>query len=69
MDIVENQEEAPERTVKVKSVAATILGEFFDVLEREEGFGEIAPRLRKVVLEDGIFAEPTIRSALFPDPS
>lgn len=28
----------------MKSVAATILGEFFDTLEKEEGFGEIAPR-------------------------
>ncbi|WP_426289385.1 hypothetical protein ACN9MC_21110 [Ensifer adhaerens] len=52
-----------------KSVAATILGEFFDVLQAEEGFEEVTPRLRKVVLEDGVFAEPSIRAALFPDAS
>lgn len=69
MDTTEDEDEAAELPAKVKSVAATILGEFFDVLEKEEGFGEIAPRLRKVVLEDGVFAEPSIRAALFPDAS
>ena len=69
MDTTKDQDEAAEPPAKVKSVAATILGEFFDVLEKEEGFGEIAPRLRKVVLEDGVFAEPSIRAALFPDAS
>lgn len=69
MDTTEGKGEAAEPPAKVKSVAATILGEFFDVLEKEEGFGEVAPRLRKVVLEDGIFAEPSIRAALFPDAS
>jgi hypothetical protein len=54
---------------KVKSVAATILGEFFDTLEKDEDLGDIAPRLRKVVLEEGVFAEPSIRAALFPDVS
>ena len=54
---------------KIKSVAATILGEFFDTLEKDEDLGDIAPRLRKVVLEDGVFAEPSIRAALFPDVS
>jgi hypothetical protein len=58
-----------EPPAKVKSVAATILGEFFDTLENEEGFGEIAPKLRKVVLGDGVFAEPSIRAVLFPDAS
>jgi hypothetical protein len=61
--------EAAEHPSKVKSVAATILGEFFDVLEKDEGLGELTPRLRKLVLEDGVFAEPSIRAALFPDAS
>jgi hypothetical protein len=61
--------EAAEPPAKVKSVAATILGEFFDVLEKEEGLSELAPNLRKLVLEDGVFAEPSIRAALFPDAS
>lgn len=67
MDTTENNNGATERPIKVKSVAAIILGEFFDVLQSEEGFEEVAPRLRKVVLEDGVFAEPSIRAALFPD--
>lgn len=69
MDTTDEKDEGGDPPGKVKSVAATILGEFFEVLEKEEGFGEIAPRLRKVVLEDGVFAEPSIRAALFPDAS
>jgi hypothetical protein len=67
LDTTEDKDKVAEPPAKVTSVAATILGEFFDVLEKEEGFGEIAPRIRKVVLEDGVFAEPSIRAALFPD--
>ncbi len=69
MDTTENNDGATEPPGKVKSVAATILGEFFDVLQAEEGLEEVTPRLRKVVLEDGVFAEPSIRAALFPDAS
>ncbi|MQW61599.1 hypothetical protein GHK33_02475 [Sinorhizobium meliloti] len=69
MDTPENKDGAAEPPIRVKSVAATILGEFFDVLQEEEGFEEVAPKLRKVVLEDGVFAEPSIRAALFPDAS
>lgn len=58
-----------EPPAKVKSVAATILGEFFDAIEKDESLADIAPRLRKLVLEDGVFAEPAIRGALFPDAS
>ncbi|MGT2441022.1 hypothetical protein ACU4GH_40380 (plasmid) [Bradyrhizobium betae] len=67
MDSATDKDEAVEPPAKVKSVAATILGEFFDALEKEEGLAEVAPRLRKVVLDDGVFAEPSIRAALFPD--
>lgn len=69
MDTTDDTAEGDEPPAKVKSVAATILGEFFDTLEKEEGFGEIAARLRQVVLQDGVFAEPSIRAALFPDAS
>lgn len=62
-------DEAAEPPAKVKSVAAAILGEFFDTLEKEEGLAEVALRLRKAVLDDGVFAEPSIRAALFPDAS
>jgi hypothetical protein len=50
-----------------QSVATKILIDFFDTLQKDECFAEIAPRLRKIVLEDGVFAEPAIRSAFFPD--
>jgi hypothetical protein len=69
LNITDDKTEAAERPAKVKSVAATILDEFFDVLEKEEGLSEAASKLRKVVLEDGVFAEPSIRAALFPDAS
>ncbi|MBU1316281.1 MAG: hypothetical protein KJ947_07555 [Alphaproteobacteria bacterium] len=69
MDTTESKAHAAEPPVTVKSVAATILGEFFDVLQAEDGFDEVGARLRKVVLEDGVFAEPSIRAALFPDAS
>jgi hypothetical protein len=69
LDTTEDRDGQVEPPAKVKSVAARILGEFFDTLEREEDLGETAPRLRNVVLEDGVFAEPSIRAALFPDAS
>ena len=64
-----NNDEAANPPNRVTSVAAIILGEFFAVLEKEEGLGKVAPGLRKLVLEDGVFAEPSIRAALFPDAS
>lgn len=69
MDIIDDKDKNDESLGKVGCVAAIILDKFFDVLAKEEGFNEIAPRLRKVVLEDGVFAEPSIRAALFPDVS
>lgn len=69
LDTAEDDDQAVGPPAKVKSVAANILSEFFDALEKEEGFDEIAPKLRKIVLEDGVFAEPSIRAALFPDAS
>ncbi|WFU31324.1 hypothetical protein QA635_32905 [Bradyrhizobium brasilense] len=67
MDTTEDQVEAAEPPAKVKSVAATILREFFQVLEKEEDLGDVARGLRKVVLEEGILHESAIRAALFPD--
>lgn len=64
-----SKDDVKERSTNLQSVAVTIISEFFDVLEKEEGLDDVASRLRKVVLEDGIFAEPSIRAALFPDAS
>jgi len=70
MDTTEQQpEQGQEPPAKVKSVSADILSQYFDALEREEGFADIAPKLRKVVLDDGVIAEPSIRAALLPNVS
>ena len=57
----ENQKEA------VATVAAAVLRSFFDALDKSDGLGDVAARLRKVVMDDGVMAEPAIRQALFPD--
>jgi hypothetical protein len=62
-------EQAQDLPARLQSVSATILGQFFDELEKEEGFSDVAPKLRKVVLDDGVFAEPSIRATLFPSAS
>jgi hypothetical protein len=49
------------------TVAQGVLSQFLDALGATEDLADIAPALRKVVLEDGVFAEPAIRAALFPD--
>ena len=51
----------------VTSVAKSVLVRFFDELAKTEGFVDVAPKLRKVVLDDAIFAEPAIRAAMFSD--
>ncbi len=67
MSAIDGQTKVDEAPPKAKSVATKILEEFFDTLEKEDDLGDIAPRLRKIVLEDGVFAEPSIRAAMFPD--
>ena len=61
------QQPAHKSPAALKSVSANILDDFFAILGKEAGFVEIAPRLHKLILEDGVFAEPAIRAALFPD--
>ncbi|RXR31124.1 hypothetical protein [Sphingobium fluviale] len=53
--------------IRVTNVAGAVLSSFFDELERVDDFGECAEQLRKLVLVDGVFAEPAVRNALFPD--
>lgn len=69
MDIALGDDQANEPATQVKSVSAGILGEFFDILAKEDGLADIAVSLRKTVLDDGIFAEPAIRAAMFPEAS
>ncbi len=53
-------------TPKVATVSAIILGQFFDALAQDAAFSEVASKLRKIVLEDGVFSESAIREILFP---
>ncbi len=59
--------ESEESSAPVTTVAHAVLSKFFDELAKTEGLADIAPKLREVVLDDGVFAEPAIRAALFPD--
>lgn len=59
--------ETPEPGAKVTTVAGTVLTAFFDELEKADDLKEITANLKKLVLEDGVFAEPAIRAVLFPD--
>lgn len=69
MNTSTTENDAAEPASKVTTVSATILGQFFDELAKDESLSEVAPKLRKIVLDDGVFAEPAIRAALFPDAS
>lgn len=53
--------------IRVTTVASSVLSSFFDEIARVDDFGECAEQLRKLVLVDGVFAEPAVRNALFPD--
>ena len=59
--------EAEESASPVTTVAQTVLSKFFDELAKTEGLADVASNLQKVVLDDGVFAEPAIRASLFPD--
>ena len=46
------------------TVAQAILEKFFSELEKTDGFADISPRLRTTVLNEGLFTEVAIRTAL-----
>lgn len=62
-----SKEEPATAPVATMTVVQSALSKFLDELGKTEGFSEIAPKLRKVILDDGVFAEPPIRIALFSD--
>lgn len=66
MEHSDQLEPAGERS-RVTTVAGAVLSSFFDELARVDDFGECAEQLRKLVLVDGVFAEPAMRNAMFPD--
>ena len=57
MDIDEESIRTPVTHVEVTTVARTVLIAYFEQLAATEGFAEIAPKLRKAILEDGQFNE------------
>ncbi|MBN8816292.1 MAG: hypothetical protein J0J06_12705 [Sphingomonas sp.] len=52
---------------KVSTVAGAVLTTFFDALAKTDDLADIAANLKKLVLADGVFAEPAVRATLFPD--
>lgn len=52
---------------EVTTVAKTVLSAYFEELTKAEGFADIAPKLKALVLDEGVFAEPAIRAAMFSD--
>jgi hypothetical protein len=70
-DVAEDQLERLRRVLaeekSIPTVAAAVLSAFFDELAGMEEFGDAADQLRKLVLDTGVFAEPAVRAALFPD--
>src|SRR3546814_19611945 len=51
---------------KVGTVAGAVLATFFDAVATTSDLADIAANLRKILLEDGVFAEPAVRADLFP---
>ena len=58
----EESESAP-----VATVAGTVLSAFFDALEMTDDLHDQAAKLRRLVLEDNVMAEPAIRAILIPE--
>lgn len=69
METSPTQDDAKECGAKTATVSENILKQFFDELAKDESLSKIAPILRKTVLDDGVFSEPAIRAALFPEAS
>lgn len=60
-------EKSSDADEKVGTVAGAVLTTFFDALAKTDDLADIAANLKKIVLDDGVFAEPAVRAALFPD--
>ena len=67
MEVRDTQDGDDPAASKITTVAGAVLSEFFDALTKLEGFEEAAPRLRAVVVDNGVFAEAAVRTALFGD--
>jgi hypothetical protein len=58
--------ELDDPSIKVTSVSASILSAFFDELAKTDTLQELAEPLRKLVLDDNVFAESAVKAAMFP---
>lgn len=66
---MDQQDGADAESQVLPTVTSSVLGSFFDALAKEDGLADLATDLRKLVLDDGVFAEPAIRTVMFPDAS
>ena len=66
---MDQQDGADAESPVLPTVTSSVLGSFFDALAKEDDFADLAADLRKLVLDDGVFAEPAIRTVMFPDAS
>lgn len=60
-------EDGSDSDEKIGTVAGAVLTTFFDELAKSDDLADIAANLKKIVLDDGVFAEPALRAILFPD--
>lgn len=67
MDTSPAETETEKCGARVASVSKSILAHFLDELAKDESVSDSVPRLRQIILDDGVFSEAAIRSALFPD--
>ncbi|MES2834923.1 MAG: hypothetical protein V4707_09485 [Pseudomonadota bacterium] len=66
---MDQQDGADAESPVLPIVTSSVLGSFFDALAKEDDLADLAADLRKLVLDDGVFAEPAIRTVMFPDAS
>jgi hypothetical protein len=52
---------------KVGKVTSSVLDSFFEELAKTDDLKDISANLRRLVVDDGVFAEPAVRAVLFAD--
>ncbi len=67
MQVTGTTEHGSDSDEKIATVAGAVLTTFFDELAKSDDLADIAANLKKIVLDDGVFAEPALRAVLFPD--
>lgn len=62
-----DQFDGDEGDSRVSTVAGSVLDSFFDELAKTDDLKDITANLKKLIVDDGVFAEPAIRAVLFAD--